>query len=153
MDTAEIKEKIKFDPKVNLGNFKPKFNGSIQFDHIRSKKPLPALVEANRIANDNGINVSVVVFITDKCENPSITIQQMFAISNLGTNKLQFFIDYTYKEDKSKKFDIYELNFLAKEEKLPKGVTLKDIDTVEVFLVDTDPIGSRGTETSVQPTS
>lgn len=153
MDTAVIKQKTKFDPYVDLGVFKPKSNGSIQFDHIRSKKPLPALVEANRIADANGINVSVVVFITDKCEKPIIGIQQMFAISNLGTFKLQFFIDYTYKEDKSKKFDIYELHFHAKAEKLPKGVTLEDIDTVEVFLVDTDPITSRGTVTTVESTT
>ncbi len=153
MDTAVIKQKTKFDPYVDLGVFKPKSNGSIQFDHIRSKKPLPALVEANRIADANGINVSVVVFITEGCKKPNIMIQQMFAISNLGTYKLQFFIDYKFEEDKSKNFDIYELNFHAKAEKLPKGFTLKDIDTVEVFLVDTDPIGSRGTETSVQPST
>lgn len=151
METAEIKQKTKFDPKVHLDHFNLMPNGSITFDHIRSKKPLPGLVEANRIVVEHvhGINVSVVVFIA-KVINPSITIKQLFGISNLGTNKLQFFIDYTYTEVTSQEFDIYELNFDAIEQNLPEGVTLEKIDTVEIFLRDTDPITSRGTETTVQ---
>ena len=150
MDTAEIKEKIKFDPYVDLGVFKPKSNGSIQFDHIRSKKPLPALIEANRKADANGINVSVVVFIVEGYENPEIVVTQSYSISSLGLNQLQFFISYDFNEVKSSNFKTYELSFDAKEKKLPKGVKLKDIDTVEIFLRDTDPITSRGTVTTVQ---
>ncbi|MBE0391993.1 hypothetical protein [Flavobacterium sp. PL002] len=150
MQTTEVEKKVKFDPYVNLGNFTPQSNGSIQFNHTRSKKPLPALIEANRNKEGSGINISVVVFIIEEFKNPTINVTQSYSISSAGTKQLQFFITYNYKEVESCNFKSYELNFDAKQEKLPEGVKLGQVDTVEVFLIDKDPIASRGTETSVQ---
>ncbi|WP_418263804.1 hypothetical protein [Flavobacterium faecale] len=136
-------------PGIALSNVEVKLSGQISFSEPRSKTPLPALVEACNNPTHSEICISAVVFIDAAQPAPTLSVNQLYVISNVGTPQLQFFISYDLPETEAKNFKAYEVNFEASTEGLPEGVSLSMVHTVETFLWDTDPVASRGTTTVV----
>lgn len=138
-------------PGVQVNNVQVRTSGEISFSEPRSKTPLPALVEVCNNPDHTGICVSAVVFIDASQPGPTLSVNQLYVISSVGTPQLQFFISYDLPETEASNFQAYEVNFQATTQGLPESVSLSMIRTVETFLWDTDPVASRGTTSTVQP--
>ncbi|AWG21527.1 hypothetical protein FFWV33_08280 [Flavobacterium faecale] len=136
-------------PGIELSNVKVKLSGQISFSEPRSKTPLPALIEACNNPDHSEICVSAVVFIDAAQPAPSISVNQLYVISSVGTPQLQFFISYDLPETEASNFQAYEVDFEALTEALPVGVSIDMFHTIETFLSDTDPVASRGTVANV----
>ncbi len=107
-----------------------------------SIKPLPPLVQVS-LNPDGNLQVSNIVFIAAS-ENAIITsVYQESVISDEGTTQLDFFIDYDAPEESFQTFNAFRVDFVI--ENPPS-----DLQQIETYLWDEDPVGSRGTITEVK---
>ncbi|MBF4470175.1 hypothetical protein [Flavobacterium sp. HJJ] len=128
--------------QLSIESFFP-CDGNICFLNNRGKNPLPPLVQANFVANDNDISVSVVIFIES-----TITITENDLNVTWDNNVLRpaFYISYNDTNSPSTTFNGYQVSFTLTSAHL---LGMKP-EIIKVFLWDSDPETSRGTETSVQ---
>ncbi|WP_299104210.1 hypothetical protein [uncultured Tenacibaculum sp.] len=135
-------------------------SGHIQFEN-RFNQPLPTLVEAFFNKSKSAITVKVLFFVNSKEDLTSVTVRQLFSISNFGNYKLQFFLSCKDEKqavtlsDHSSGFHYksYTAEFTTNSTKdFPEHISLSDIEIVQTFIWDIDPKTSRGTETTVQTT-
>ncbi|WP_299767250.1 hypothetical protein [uncultured Dokdonia sp.] len=140
-------------PKNNAGTSNPI---EIQFDNNRSKRPLPPLVEADYTIVNNGngvntitINVSAIVFINVESKD-CIEENPILVYWNNNYASPMFYIAYNAAEMRSNSFYAYEVSF-----EIHHGATVVNpaIPEITTFLVDEDPITSKGTKTTVQPST
>lgn len=127
--------------------------GKIKFPERTDRMLLSPLVEAyhviDEITKEETILVRAVVFIARKeTKDLDFDIYQNCYIDLDGKPQLQFFIAYDLVETKETDFLVYEVAFNAAA--IPYG-PLSKIITIQTFLWDIDPVGSRGTVTTVQP--
>ncbi|KAF2514188.1 hypothetical protein [Flavobacterium foetidum] len=140
-------EKI-YPPGTQLDvTLSPDSVGKIKFPERTDRMLLSPLVEAY-YNKETGLLVRAVVFVARKeTKNLDFRIYQNCYIDLDGNPQLQFFISYDLVETKETDFLVYEVAFYANE--IPYG-PLSQIKTIQSFLWDVDPVGSRGTETNVQ---
>jgi hypothetical protein len=120
--------------------------GNISFLNNRGTNPLPPLVQAN-FDTYNNIAVSVVFFLSDDIVLGSNDIIGVTWDNNVLSPSI--YISYCYSNKPSKTFKAYQVNFTLASAQLLQTKP----ETIQVFVWDKDPVTSRGTETSVQPTS
>ncbi|MCV9931181.1 hypothetical protein OIU80_02705 [Flavobacterium sp. LS1R47] len=122
--------------------------GAVSFPERKTTALLSPIVEAYLVDNNQELLVRAVVFVAHELQGSlSFDIYQNCYVDIEGTPHLQFFICYNMLEIVGKKFDIYEVSFNA----IPIPFdSFSEITTIETFLWNTDPITSRGTETTVQ---
>ena len=118
-------------------------NSQISFSYnSTSVKPLPPLVQVS-FSPDGNLQVSNIVFIAAS-ENAVITsVYQESVISDEGTTQLDFFIDYDAPEESFQTFNAFRVDFVIQN---PPS----DLQQIETYLWDEDPVSSRGTVTEVQ---
>jgi hypothetical protein len=102
-----------------------------------TEQPLPPVVSAS--LNGKIINVAVTVYIDSADAVTSLMIYE-----NLTNATPQFYVVYDFAEEVPASLYPYSFTFPY----TPCGQAPK---TIETFLYDSDPITSRGTETTVQP--
>lgn len=124
--------------------------GEVTFPERKSKGLLPPVVEAYYNKQDDSISVNAVVFVDLDTRNLvfAYSVFQNSYIDIKGNPQLQFFIAYNMPEQDAVTFSIHELKFKVNREIFIGE--LADVKTIQTFLWDTDPITSRGTETTVQ---
>jgi hypothetical protein len=98
--------------------------------------PLAPVVTA--VLKGGVITVDVTVYIDAKVSAESLLIYQ-----NLNNPIPKFYVVYNYKEEVPTSLFPYSFKFDIQTKGAP-------MPTIETFLWDSDPIGSRGTETTVQ---
>lgn len=139
---------IKYPPGVCIENVNVNPIGSVCFPDNKSKALLPPIVQANFKDNKEKIAVQAVVFIAkDEQSNLSLSIYQNSYVNIEGIPQLQFFICYDMLETVAKEFNVYEVTFDADPISFDD---FSEIKTIITFLWDVDPVGSRGTVTTVQ---
>lgn len=105
------------------------------------------------------IRICAVAFIgrCKKVKNKDFHLKYNVSLNAIGKYALNVYIIFDKKEKDGMHYDFYsfDVRFLKKSIILEdqKYVKLSDIDTVEVFLVNLDPKTSRGTITTVQPST
>lgn len=114
----------------------------------RTIKPLPPTVNAQYQEGENMITVYAVVLIDQAVNIETLDIYQIPAIidpeSNMVTQPL--YIVYEYAEEVPQ--GLYPYNFTFQ---ISSSSRIGEIAEVEMYLWDEDPIGSRGTKTTVKP--
>ena len=138
-------------PKNNVGTQNPV---EITFDHDRPVTPLEPLVQANYVIYNTGgdvntvtIQVCAVVFINTSAA-PCIQEYGTMVYWNNNFAAPEFFIAYNAPEATSKTFYAYEVHFEISHGTHEANPPIPEITT---YLVDQDPVTSRGTKTTVQP--
>lgn len=123
----------------------------ITFKKPRPATPLPPLVQAS--FDGTHLNVSAILFIDSAAPNPiaNITVRQVYCIDNEGNPQLQFYLSYDCVPKPSATFNSYNVDFQAHKAEGAYDIPLSEIKTITVFNWDSDPVTSRGTETTVQP--
>lgn len=136
-------------PGVKIPNefIKTNFVGEIKFPLRKSKALFSPVVEAFLV--DETITVNAVVFVDSKAKQTTeFDVIQNCYVDIEGDPQLQFFVCYDLDEkEDAKNFWVYEVTFEV-QPILPFDI-LK-IETIQTFLWDVDPVGSRGTVTVVQ---
>ncbi|MFP9100513.1 hypothetical protein ACLI09_15805 [Flavobacterium sp. RHBU_24] len=122
--------------------------GNITFTFPRPFTPLPPLVDA--LISGGTIQICVVAFIDSTLGNVNFTIFQNNSIDNEGKPTVQFYAQYGAGQTQAQKFTAYQVTFSLNQSLLPNNLSITDINTIQVFLWDSDPIASRGTITNVQ---
>jgi len=125
--------------------------GRVSFPQTKSVDILSPYVEAYYNAKENSLIATAVVYVDlTTLQNGvfSYSIFQNSFIDIAGTPQLQFFIVYDMPEELSVNFGIYEITFQADPDIFSGG--LSNIESIQTFLWDADPVTSRGTETNVQ---
>ncbi|CAL2104517.1 conserved protein of unknown function [Tenacibaculum sp. 190130A14a] len=154
-------ESIIFPPGIEIDNqVKVIESGNIIFNN-NFDKPLPSLVEASYDDIEKSITVNVLFFVNSYQELTSVSVHQLFSISNFGHGKLQFFLSCADEaqaqllKDAPSGFEYqaYTAEFTTRlTEGFPEHIDMCDIKVVQTFVWDIDPKTSRGTETTVQTT-
>ncbi|PXY40853.1 hypothetical protein DMB65_09735 [Flavobacterium cheongpyeongense] len=132
----------------------------IKFPNPRHKKPLPPIAQVT-INKKHKMQISIVVFISKKAKvtPKQLTVIQDFSYTNDETPYANFYVCYNVAPEPCSKFDVFQLNFKANPKDythngiLPKDLPIPDLlklKEIVCFLWDEDPIGSRGTVTTVQ---
>ncbi|MEP0266638.1 hypothetical protein [Dokdonia sp.] len=129
----------------------------VSFSNNRPKKPLQPLVQADYIIKTNPeknhtmlINVSALVFINTEAKS-IIDKDGIQVLWNNDPDDLQFKIAYNAPEIAACNFYAYQVNFSVS---YPVSKTISDgVVTITTCLVNEDPTTSRGTKTTVQPTT
>jgi hypothetical protein len=122
--------------------------GSITFPDNRSKALLPPIVDAHFKNNKKKLVIRAVVFIAKDDNTLDFSIYQNCYVDIEGIPQLQFFVAYDMIEYEGINFDMYEVTFDA--DPIPFPDHFSQIKTIQTFLWDIDPVGSRGTETIVR---
>lgn len=125
--------------------------GSVSFPQTKSVDILSPYVEAQYNAKDNSLTATAVVYVDQTTIQNGVFTYSIFQNSYIdiaGAPQLQFFIVYDMPEELSVNFAIYEITFQADATIFSGG--LSNIESIQTFLWDADPITSRGTETTVQ---
>ncbi|AYN05126.1 MULTISPECIES: hypothetical protein [unclassified Flavobacterium] len=139
---------IKYPPGVCIESIDARPIGSVSFPENRSKALLPPIVQASFENNKEKLVVQAVVFIAeDEQTDLCLSIYQNCYVNIEGIPQLQFFVCYDMVETVAKEFNVYEVTFYA--DPIPFD-DFSQIKTIVTFLWDVDPIGSRGTVTTVQ---
>lgn len=113
------------------------FSSPIVFPNARSNKPFPPIVQA--YYNGTNLQVSAVVLIDAAAE-----IFDNITVYYDDTQSMpRFYVTYNAPEAKASEFTLYQVDFTLDLEKQPL--------TIETIVWDEDPVGSRGTTTTVQP--
>lgn len=106
-----------------------------------SVKPFSPLVQVGYAKNGN-LQVSAVVFVAS-AENPDFSgVNYQSVISDSGEPQLDFFLIYDAPEKSYQSFDAYRVDFIM--ENPPEN-----LDQVQTFLWDEDPVSSRGTKSKL----
>ncbi len=132
----------------------------IDFPNPRHDKPLPPISQAT-VNKNNELEISIVVFISKNTEikGDELTVIQDFSYTNTQVPYANFYVCYDIAPEPCATFNIFQLNFTADpkgfipNDTLPKGLptpNLLDLQEIVSFLWDEDPVGSRGTVTTVQ---
>ncbi|MEL1254977.1 hypothetical protein AAEO57_14400 [Flavobacterium sp. DGU38] len=126
---------------------KTTYVGEIKFPLNKSTDLFSPVVQAFLV--DGIITVNAVVFVDSKiAKSTEFTVVQNCYVDIEGDPQLQFFVCYNLDDkDAAKNFWVYEVNFQV-QPIMPFDI-LK-IESIQTFLWDVDPIGSRGTVTIVQ---
>jgi hypothetical protein len=128
----------------------------VSFKSDRPKKPLQPLVQADYFVKTNPdksltmtINVSALAFINTEAKS-SIEKDGIQVYGNSDPDDLQFKIAYMASEVATCDFYAYQVNFSISYQisKPTDGVV-----TITTYLLNEDPTTSRGTKTTVQPTT
>ncbi|MDX6182299.1 hypothetical protein SGQ44_08475 [Flavobacterium sp. Fl-77] len=125
--------------------------GSVTFPQTKSVDILSPYVEAYYNAKDNSLTATAVVYVDETTIQNGVFYYSVFQNSYIdiaGAPQLQFFIVYDMPEELSVNFGIYEITFQADPTIFSGG--LSNVESIQTFLWDADPITSRGTETTVQ---
>lgn len=138
---------------INVIDSPIKAGSQITFANSRPTTPLPPLVQANLDKTGQFIMVCAIVFIDSSIPSPvSFTVyQNSIEGVNGAPNQIQFYICYDYAESTATNFSAYTINFASLPASAAGGIAVKGINTIETFSWDSDPVTSRGTETTVQP--
>lgn len=124
--------------KNNIAITKLDASISFSFDST-SVIPLSPVVQAS--FNGDALQVSAIVFIPSKIENPNFDVINKKRITLFsGENQLNFYITYDNEEVSSQTFNAYRVDFTVKNP--PRNLV-----QIQTFLWDEDPVGSRGTRT------
>ncbi|WP_308990677.1 hypothetical protein QLS71_004265 [Mariniflexile litorale] len=120
-----------------------KLDASINFSYnSASVIPLSPIVQTSY--KGKVLQVSAIVFIPSLIEEPNFSIVSKKRISLYsGKNQLNLYIAYCYEEVSSQNFDAYRVDIIIK--KLPRN-----LDKIQTFLWNEDPVTSRGTVTEVE---
>lgn len=145
-------------PKVLVS----KLDFQIKFPNPRHDKPLPPTVQAT-INDSKELEISIVVFVSENTniDPDSLCVIQDFSYTNNKTPFANFYVCYDIAPVPCSTFNLFQLTFNAinsPEGYTPNGILPKDmpipniLDLKEIvsFLWDEDPVGSRGTVTTVQ---
>ena len=125
--------------------------GSLTFKKTKSVEVLSPYVEAYYNSHKNLLEINAVVYVdssTIKNEILDYKIFQNTYVDIDGNSQLQFFIVYNMPEELSDHLFIYEIIFNADHNSFIGG--LSNLEKIQTFLWDSDPITSRGTETAVR---
>ncbi|ALJ05110.1 hypothetical protein APS56_08220 [Pseudalgibacter alginicilyticus] len=119
-----------------------KLDAQINFAfNSESIKPFSPLVQAS-YSSDSNLQISAVIFIASSEEPNFSGVNQESVISDEGETQLDFFIIYDAPEKSNQIFNAYRVDFVV--ENPPK-----DLEQIQTFLWDKDPVSSRGTKTKV----
>ncbi len=132
----------------------------ISFKSDRPKKPLPPLVQADYTVSSNPdgsittiINVSAIVFINVEAKK-GIEKSGLEVLWNNNLNDLKFLIMYDAEEVNATNFYAYQVDFSIPYKTIDTPIELSEaLTTITTYLVNKDPTTSRGTKTTVQPTT
>ncbi|KUJ63813.1 hypothetical protein AR687_01105 [Flavobacteriaceae bacterium CRH] len=125
--------------------------GKLTFQKTKSVEVLSPYVEAYYDAKKNMLEINAVVYVDSTTIKNDVLDYQIFQNTYIdieGDSQLQFFIVYDMPEELSEDLFIYEIIFHADADIFIGG--LSNLEKIQTFLWDSDPIASRGTETTVQ---
>jgi len=126
--------------------------GNVTFEETKSVEILSPYVEAYYSAKENTLTVNAIVYVDSAAVNEDGTLKySIFQNSYIdidGNPQLQFFIVYDMPEELLGNLSIYEIIFQADSDIFSGG--LSNVETIQTFLWDIDPVTSRGTVTTVQ---
>lgn len=111
-------------------------SSQIDFIRPRSTEPLPPLAQA--YYEKGSLEVCAVIYI-----DASQTIDAIDVYYDNTQNQPVFYTSYTAPETTASVFNAYQVNFTISLETQP--------ETIKTYVWDEDPVGSRGTTTTVQP--
>lgn len=145
---------------INGRNINTNVPIQISFKNNRPKKPLPPLIQADYTVSSNPdgsktiiINVSAIVFINvgaEKC----VDEHGIEVLWNDNSNDLKFLIIYDAEEVNATNFYAYQVDFSVPYKTIDIPIELSEVlTTITTYLVNKDPTTSRGTKTTVQPTT
>ncbi|THF51768.1 hypothetical protein E6C50_08400 [Flavobacterium supellecticarium] len=132
----------------------------IDFPNPRHDKPLPPISQAT-VNKDNELEISIVVFISANTaiKGDELKVIQDFSYTNDQVPYANFYVCYDIAPEPCATFNIFQVNFTADPKgyipnaTLPKGLPVPNLlalQEIVTFLWDEDPVGSRGTVTTVQ---
>jgi hypothetical protein len=137
---------IKLPPGVRLPHSSVKVkelkNAEIAFDFkTTTTQPLQPLLQAKY--DDGALLISAIIFIAEKedVDPESIFVTCQPVISGAGLPQLDLFIVYNAEEIRARKFQGYRVDITI--DNPPEN-----LEQIEAFLWDEDPVTSRGTVTS-----
>lgn len=116
-------------------------NAEIAFDFKTvTTQPLQPLLQAKY--DDGALLISAIIFIAEKedVDPDSIFVTCQSVISGSGLPQLDVFIVYNAEEIKAKKFQGYRVDITI-------DTPPENLEQIEAFLWDEDPVTSRGTVT------
>ncbi|MFT5862609.1 MAG: hypothetical protein ACI828_001258 [Flavobacteriales bacterium] len=117
----------------------------------RTTKPLAPEVSAQFNKGESYIIVQSTVLIDAAASIATLDIFQGPAVtSSDGAITIPVYVAYTYKEEIPVSLYPYSISFQIKSEG-SSDILTSQVTEVEAFLWDEDPIGSRGTRTTVKP--
>lgn len=119
--------------KLSNVNFNPLFD-KIVFPNPRPTTPFEPLVQS--YYNEGTLEVSAVLLINSEANVPIIDVF-------FDSNTMSFYFAYNAPENPSSSFNAFQVTVSVPLGNKPSVITS--------YLVDEDPVGSRGTETTVQP--
>ena len=139
-------------------------NYQITFPNEGHNKPMPPIAQATIIDLKDSTKemlISIVVLLSQNVnlELNNLSVIQDFSYTNDGAPYANFYVCYESVPEPSSTFNLFQLNFNAD----PNGYTpntnspkkpipnLFDLTEIVSFLWDEDPLGSRGTVTTVRP--
>ncbi|GEM_PF-1182419 len=137
-----------------------RLEAQIDFPNPRHDKPLPPISQAT-VNKNNELEISIVVFISKNTEikGDELKVIQDFSYTNDQVPYANFYVCYDIAPEPCATFNIFQLNFIADPKgyfpnaTLPKGLPVPNLlalQEIVTFLWDEDPVGSRGTVTTVQ---
>lgn len=132
----------------------------IEFPNPRHNRPLPPTTQAT-INENNELEISIVVFVSKNTEiiADGLCVIQDFSYTNNQIPYANFYVCYDIAPESSATFDLFQLDFIANPKDYTPNMTLPidlpipnllDLKEIVSFLWDEDPLGSRGTVTTVQ---
>ncbi|WP_445457017.1 hypothetical protein [Flavobacterium sp. HNIBRBA15423] len=133
----------------------------ISFPNPRHNKPLPTIAEV-AINDNNEMEISIVVFVSKNTDISSddLCVIQDFSYTNDKMPYANFYVCYDIAPEPCSAFNVFQLTFNAINS--PEGYTpngtlpvmpdpnILDLKEIVSFLWDEDPVGSRGTVTTVK---
>lgn len=152
---------------VIIDNVSIKKVGSLTFPNSLDATSLfPPVAQATvvEVNNEKVMQISIVVFVDKNSNvnpnNGDLSVIQYFSYNKQKTPFANFYVCYDVKPEPGTEFEIFQLNFTADSSKagytpnpkskdlpIPSIFNLKEIVS---FLWDEDPVGSRGTVTTVK---
>ncbi len=100
------------------------------------------------------INAVVFIAVNKAVKNKDFILKYNISFNTVGKHQLNVYITFNKKEKEGKEYNFYsfDIRFLEASIVLEDSriLSLSKINTVQVFLINKDPKGSRGTVTTVQ---
>lgn len=132
----------------------PSKGGIITPSTQRTIKPLAPAVSAQFNEGARSITVQSTVLIDAAVDIDTLDIYQGQAVVDRSGEApvvtIPVYVAYTYQEEIPASLYPYSLSFQIESDP-SSGIPTSQINQVEAFLWDEDPVGSRGTRTTVKP--
>jgi len=119
----------------------------ITFTQKGTTTPLQPLVQAKYNKKTDCVDICAIVFIDADYNPQPFSVYQEYVKNPKSENpQIKFYITYNLQETETANYDAYRISFPYPHGEIPP----KDLNTIETFLLNIDPVISRGTTTTVE---